>query len=166
MDGNLPTIRSLDITDPTTQDYAKLKESQAYHIFDFVYAIFFNPIFVIICYFRNSMEESDFGRGGKRENGEKSMYKWNGIKNNTKNEQQKCNERHFVAFHSIALPFFLFGFRSVVYHLNVAIYLLYKFVIWCGTFDAMAAEMEEQQLEQETDNERKQNAEREKEICE
>lgn len=49
-----------------------------------------------------------------------------------------------------------------MYHLNVAIYLLYKFVIWCGTFDAMAAEMEEQQLEQETDNERKQKAERER----
>lgn len=90
------------------------------------------------------------------------MYKWNGIKNNTKNKQQKGNERHFVAFHSIPLPFFLFGFRSVVYHLNVAIYLLYKFVIWCGTFDAMAAEMEEQQLEQETDNERKQKAEQRK----
>lgn len=56
----------------------------------------------------------------------------------------------------------LFGFISSfsLYRLNVAIYLLYKFVIWFGIFDAMRAEAKEQQLEQEYENETRQNTDR------
>lgn len=61
----------------------------------------------------------------------------------------------------------LFGFISSfkLYRLNVAIYLLYKFVIWFGIFDAMGAEAKEQQLEQEYENETRQSRDRKRDDC-